>query len=86
MNDTNKPTAMPEITVARYTNPKDVGGWLGTIEPKDKSWIIFIDADGRPVLFPHRDENGGCIGPPCVIPDRAAALEAEAVAEQAADA
>lgn len=82
MNDTTKPAAMPEIAVSRYAKPENVGGWLGVIEPKDKSWIIFIDANGRPVLFPHRDKNGGCIGPPCVIPDRDAALEAERVAEE----
>lgn len=78
----SKPAQMPAITVSRYANPANVGGWLGVIEPADKSWIVFIDADGRPMLFPHRDENGGCIGPPCRNPSREEALEAERVAEE----
>jgi hypothetical protein len=52
------------IVVKRYAYPESVG-WQGWIEPEDKSWIAFIDMDGRPVFYLNRDpETGAILGPP----------------------
>jgi len=48
---------MDNIKVGRYTNPTEVG-WAGWIEPKDRSWIIFIGLDGAAVFFGERDDQG----------------------------
>lgn len=51
---------MKPIHVKRYDNPKSIG-WAGYIEPDDKSWIAFVDLDGRPKVYLHRDETGRCL-------------------------
>ena len=39
---------MQNIHVKRYNKPEAVG-WLGTVEPEDRSWILFVsDSDERP--------------------------------------
>lgn len=48
----------------RYSNPADVGGWLGVIEPHDESWIAFVDLTGRVLLWTKREPDGGIIGAP----------------------
>lgn len=54
---------MSSITIGRYDHEsvtKDFAGW---VEPADKSWIIFLDADGKPaVYYAERDAEGGVIG------------------------
>ena len=52
---------MGNITVTRYPDPAEVGGWQGYIEPDDKSWIAFVDNDGRPVFFLDRDPVTGAV-------------------------
>jgi hypothetical protein len=49
---------MQNIIVRRY---EEDCGWQGWIEPEDKSWIVFLDASGRPVFFPHRDPETGAV-------------------------
>jgi len=54
---------MQNIHVKRYKNPEAVGyqGWL---EPEDLSWIAFIDLEGKPVFYLHRDPvTGGVLDP-----------------------
>jgi hypothetical protein len=51
---------MSNITVGRYDNPKAVG-FSGWIEPEDKSWIAFIDTEGKPTFFLNRDKSGGVL-------------------------
>lgn len=51
---------MNNITVGRYSNPKGIG-WLGWMEPKDKSWIIFIDLNNNPKVYLNRDPKTGAI-------------------------
>lgn len=51
---------MDNITVGRYSNPKKTG-WLGWIEPKDKSWIAFIDLDNNPKVYLSRDPKTGAV-------------------------
>lgn len=62
---------MQNIVVGRYSSTPGPDGtpgvgvhWQGWIEPQDKSWIAFIDCDGRPVFFLNRDpETGAVCGP-----------------------
>lgn len=49
---------MGNIHVHRYAPGGDYQGW---IEPDDKSWIAFIDRDGRPTFFLHRDPETGAV-------------------------
>lgn len=48
---------MQNVIIGRYKagsqRPNHV--WDGWIEPKDRSWILFIAAKGPPSLFFHRD-------------------------------
>lgn len=48
----------------RYNDPEAVGGWLGAIEPRDESWIAFVDTTGRVLLWTKREADGGIIGAP----------------------
>ncbi len=41
--------------------------WQGWIEPKDKSWIAFIRADGSPQFFLNRDPETGAILDVCPV-------------------
>lgn len=59
---------MTNITVGRYkpaTEPLPVGVhdvtefWQGWIEPDDQTWIMFIAADGAPVVYLDRDPVTG---------------------------
>ncbi len=51
---------MQDISVKRYKHPKR-HGWAGWMEPQDKSWIVFVGTDGRPIIFLNRDPVSGCI-------------------------
>lgn len=56
---------MSNIQIERYADPKS---WAGCIYDDAESWIIFLDADGRPKLFwGERDEKGGVIGEPIIL-------------------
>jgi hypothetical protein len=59
---------MVNITVDRYRpytgtvseGVRDVAeDWQGVIEPDDKSWIAFVDKDGKPLVFLDRDPKTG---------------------------
>lgn len=51
---------MQNVIVKRYTNAQQVG-WAGWIEPEDRTWIAFIDLEGRPVFFLDRDTETGAV-------------------------
>lgn len=51
---------MKDIRVGRYDHPAQVG-YQGWIEPDDNSWIMFVAADGTPVVFLNRDPETGAI-------------------------
>ena len=52
---------MQDIKVSRYKDPKATG-WAGWIEPSDKTWIAFIDLEGRPRFYLNRDPaDGRCL-------------------------
>lgn len=47
-----------------YSKPSDVGGWLGWIEPKSRSWIAFLDTAGQGLLWEAREADGAVVGNP----------------------
>lgn len=53
---------MLNIKVQRYADPKATG-WAGYIEPRDLSWIAFVDLNGSPHLYLHRDPETGAVLP-----------------------
>lgn len=66
---------MQNIHVKRYEAP--TAGYLGSIEPEDRSWIVFVAADGTPSLWERAecvDENGATVSgyapaiPKCLLP------------------
>lgn len=46
---------MQNIHVKRYANPAAIG-YQGAIEPEDRSWVVFVAADGEATLW-RRVEN-----------------------------
>lgn len=58
---------MQNIIVGRYSKASVDGvpgigiHWQGWIEPADRSWIAFIDRDGRPTFFLNRDPVTGSV-------------------------
>lgn len=52
---------MQNITVGRYQHPTTRQHWQGWIEPEDRSWIMFIRADGAPIVYLDRDPDGAII-------------------------
>lgn len=50
---------MNNIIVGRYKNPELLKSWQGWIESEDRSWIMFIGADGSPFVFLNRDPITG---------------------------
>ena len=57
---------MFNIRIGRYDDPSKTGGWAGSVEPDDKSWILFLAEDGGVQFYADRDEDGGVIGDPTV--------------------
>lgn len=54
---------MSTITIGRYEHESITKDYAGYIEPADKSWIIYLDADGKPAIYyPERETNGAVIG------------------------
>lgn len=41
---------MQNIHVRRYQTPSP-GGFQGSVEPEDRSWVIFIDKDGHATFW-----------------------------------
>lgn len=51
---------MPDVTVHRY-DAAPVAGFIGYIEPADRSWILYVAEDGEPHFYPHRADDGRVI-------------------------
>jgi hypothetical protein len=47
------------MNTGTYQNPQAVG-YLGWVEPADRSWIVFVALDGTPVRF-DRDPSTGAV-------------------------
>ena len=61
---------MYNIKIGRYSFPEKLShGWEGWIEPEDKSWIVYVASDGKPVVYLDRDPDTGAI----IFPDTVAA-------------
>ena len=59
---------MSNITIGRYGHESITKDYAGWIEPADQSWIIFLDADGRPsVYYAERDSSGGVTSEPVML-------------------
>jgi hypothetical protein len=59
---------MQNLTVGRYIEPSVMTSYKGWIEPEDRSWIIFLDAEGMPVMYwRERGDDGSVIGDPVVL-------------------
>jgi len=52
---------MCNIIVGRYSNPETQKSWQGWIEPEDKTWIMFVAADGSLSTFLKRDPETGAV-------------------------
>lgn len=54
---------MSTLTIGRYEHESITRDYAGYIEPADKAWIIYLDADGKPaVYYPEREASGAVIG------------------------
>jgi phage I-like protein len=63
-NQINHPCLTSPLTW-HFDSPKDVGGWIGTIEPEENDgWIAFISENGTGLLYVERDTNGFPKGEP----------------------
>jgi hypothetical protein len=51
---------MSPITVKRYVPPL-ANGWLGTVEPKNGRWVLFVWSDTKATLFQRRDPATGAV-------------------------
>ena len=59
---------MQNLTVGRYIEPSVKTTYQGWIEPEDRSWIIYLDAEGQPVLYwRERESDGSVIGDPVIL-------------------
>ena len=52
---------MQNIIVGRYSSDSALEHWQGWIEPEDVSWIMFISAEGAPLVFLNRDPVTGAV-------------------------
>lgn len=51
---------MKNISIQRYAS--DAGhGFSGCIEPEDKSWVLFIHANGATYFYGTRDPQTGAV-------------------------
>lgn len=59
---------MSNLTIGRYQHESVTKDYAGWIEPADGSWIIYLDADGRPsVYYAERDADGAVLGDPVLL-------------------
>lgn len=49
------------IVIRAYPDPAATGDWAGYIEDKNCTWIIWLDASGRPALFNGRRDSNGAV-------------------------
>jgi hypothetical protein len=50
---------MPPLKINRW--PKPICGWLGTVEPKTRTWILFVGVSEKAALFCRRDPVTGAV-------------------------
>lgn len=52
---------MENIRVRRYENDELREHWHGFVEPESLDWILFLPAEGDPVLYTKRDPDTGAV-------------------------
>ena len=52
---------MSNLKIGRYSHESVSSEYAGYIEPDDKSWIIWLGADGKPALYFAEREPGGAV-------------------------
>ena len=58
-----KDTTVSNLKIGRYDHPSVTDEYAGWIEPDDKSWIIWLDAHGKPaVYYKERNDDGSVAG------------------------
>ena len=51
-----------KVIIHTYSDEQLQKVWAGYVEPEDRSWILYIPADGgEPVLFTSRDPETGAV-------------------------
>ncbi len=51
-----------DIHVGRYSpKERESHGYTGWIEDDARTWIMFIENDGSPTVYLHRDSDGGVV-------------------------
>jgi len=61
-------SSSPSPIRGKFYVPETAREWTGYIQPKDRSWIIFLGKDGKPALYyENREESGAVIGEPIVL-------------------
>lgn len=73
---THPAVTAPHLT-GFYSGPPYQDGWVGWCEDAKKTWIFFLNQDGKAFLWVSRDPNGGIVGDPFVF-DRSDLLPAAA--------
>lgn len=54
---------LSSITIGRYGHESITNDFAGWVEPADKSWILYLDATGKPAAFyAEREPSGAVIG------------------------
>lgn len=54
---------MSNIIIGRYPDGPIQEHCTGYVQPEDRSWIIFLDSEGKPFhYYPERDASGAVIG------------------------
>jgi hypothetical protein len=48
-----------KINTGTYSDINGSGGFAGWIEDEAKTWILFIDIDGKAIFYPSRGSDGG---------------------------
>lgn len=51
----------PAATPPAYAYDPPCAEWAGWIEDTQRTWIAFIDVQGKPQFFLHRDETGAVL-------------------------
>lgn len=59
---------MEPIDVQEYGRGP-AAGYVGYFEPRDRSWIVYVDVEGMPALFAEREQPSGAARGPLLTLD-----------------
>ena len=52
---------MSSITIGRYDHESITKDYAGWVEPADRSWIIYLDSEGKPAVYYAERETSGAV-------------------------